>query len=247
MDKWQQLVHSSTTCRRSSTNEEGKVFARWRVPSEDGGEWGALAGSSLSNSLIQQCAILQAARDGDLTLVKKRLKASIFKKGEDVNKRDDRECTALHYAAKTSNIAIASLLLAKGADLTAEDKHGWSVLHYAVRYGSEAMVQFLVERGADIHCKEKRGWGVLHLAARNGHSDKARLLLENGVSVSESQRQGWNSLHLAVRYGFNIFGKSLSTFVFSGMASRTRSARCSSMGSTSTLRMLDGRLFTLPL
>lgn len=145
--------------------------------------------------------LLQAARDGDLTLVKKRLKASIFKKGEDVNRRDDRECTALHYAAKTSNIAIASLLLAKGADLAAEDKHGWSVLHYAVRYGTEAMVQFLVERGANIHCKEKRGWGVLHLAARNGHSDKARLLLENGVSVSETQRQGWNSLHLAVRYG----------------------------------------------
>ena len=77
--------------------------------------------------------LLQAARDGDLHLVKKRLKATIFKKGEDVNRKDDRECTALHYAAKTSNIAIANVLLAKGAELQAEDKHGWSVLHYAVR------------------------------------------------------------------------------------------------------------------
>ena len=78
--------------------------------------------------------LLQAARDGDLHLVKKRLKATIFKKGEDVNRKDDRECTALHYAAKTSNIAIANVLLAKGAELQAEDKHGWSVLHYAVRW-----------------------------------------------------------------------------------------------------------------
>jgi len=146
-------------------------------------------------------AILQAARDGDIHVIRKRLKTSLFKKGEDVNRRDDRECTALHYAAKTSNCDIARLLLDKGADLAAEDKHGWSVLHYAVRYGKEEMVEFLISRGANLHAKEKRGLNVLHLAARNGQSDKARLLLENCADVHQCQNQGWNSLHLAVRYG----------------------------------------------
>ena len=78
--------------------------------------------------------LLQAARDGDLHTVKKRLKANVFKKAEDVNRRDDRDCTALHYAAKTSNLGIAAVLLAKGAELQAEDKHGWTALHYAVRW-----------------------------------------------------------------------------------------------------------------
>ena len=146
-------------------------------------------------------AILQAAQDGDIRVIRKRLRTSLFRKSEDVNRRDDRECTALHYAAKTSNCAIARLLLDKGADLTAEDKHGWSVLHYAVRYGKEEMLEFLIHRGADLHAKEKRGLNVLHLAARNGQADKARLLLENGANVHECQSQGWNSLHLAVRHG----------------------------------------------
>ena len=67
--------------------------------------------------------LLQAARDGDYEVVKKSIKASLFKKSEDVNRRDDRECTALHYAVKISHIGIAKLLLDKGADLQAEDKH----------------------------------------------------------------------------------------------------------------------------
>eukprot|EP00090_Calanus_glacialis_P006188 TRINITY_DN14856_c0_g1_i1.p1 TRINITY_DN14856_c0_g1~~TRINITY_DN14856_c0_g1_i1.p1 ORF type:complete len:604 (+),score=165.54 TRINITY_DN14856_c0_g1_i1:579-2390(+) len=151
--------------------------------------------------IIGAGVLLQAARDGDYEIVKKSIKASIFKKGEDVNRRDDRECTALHYAVKISHVGITKLLLDKGADLQAEDKHGWSVLHYAVRYGNETILEFLLNRGADIHAKEKRGWNVLHIAARNGQSDKARLLLENEIDVHEYQSQGWNALHLAVRYG----------------------------------------------
>ena len=146
-------------------------------------------------------SLLQAARDGDYDTAKKCLKTSVFKRGEDVNGRDDRDCTALHYAVKISQLKMTKLLLDKGADIQAEDKHGWSVLHYAVRYGNNEMTQYLIETGADIHAKEKRGWNVLHLAARNGQAEKARLLLENGVDVHECQTSGWNSLHLAVRYG----------------------------------------------
>jgi len=151
--------------------------------------------------IIGAGVLIQAARDGDYEVVKKSLKTSMFKKGEDVNVRDDRECTALHYAVKISHMKITKLLLDKGADLQAEDKHGWSILHYAVRYGNEGILEFLLDRGADIHAKEKRGWTVLHIAARNGQAEKARLLLENSIDVHEYQDQGWNSLHLAVRYG----------------------------------------------
>jgi len=146
-------------------------------------------------------ALLQAARDGDFDSAKKCLKNSVFKKSEDVNARDDRECTALHYAVKISHLRLTKLLLDKGALVQAEDKHGWSVLHYAVRYGNLEVTQYLIEQGADIHAREKRGWNILHLAARNGQAEKARLLLENGIDVHECQTSGWNSLHLAVRYG----------------------------------------------
>ena len=60
-------------------------------------------------------ALLQAARDGDFDSAKKCLKNSVFKKSEDVNARDDRECTALHYAVKISHLRLTKLLLDKGA------------------------------------------------------------------------------------------------------------------------------------
>ena len=146
-------------------------------------------------------SLLQAARDGDYDTAKRSLKSSVFRRSEDVNRRDDRACTALHYAVKVSHLRLARLLLDKGADIQAEDKHGWSVLHYAVRYGNLEVTEFLIEAGANLHAREKRGWNCLHLAARNGQSEKARLLLEAGLSVGECQTSGWNSLHLAVRYG----------------------------------------------
>ena len=139
--------------------------------------------------------------DGDYDTAKRSLKSSVFRRSEDVNRRDDRACAALHYAVKVSHLRLARLLLDKGADLQAEDKHGWSVLHYAVRYGNLEVTEFLIEAGANLHAREKRGWNCLHLAARNGQSEKARLLLEAGLSVGECQTSGWNSLHLAVRYG----------------------------------------------
>ena len=84
----------------------------------------------------------------------------MFRKSEDVNVRDDRNCSPLHYAVKVSQERLVRLLLDKGGDLQAEDKHGWSVLHYAVRYGDLDTVQLLLERGADIHSQENRGWTV---------------------------------------------------------------------------------------
>ena len=107
--------------------------------------------------------LLQAARDGDYEAAKRSLKSSVFRRSEDVNVRDDRECSALHYAVKISHSRLVRLLLDKGADIQAEDKHGWSVLHYAVRYGDLETTQLLIERGADIHCQERRGWTVSHL------------------------------------------------------------------------------------
>jgi len=145
--------------------------------------------------------LLQAARDGDYETAKRSLKSSVFRRAEDVNRRDDRGCTALHYAVKISHLGLAALLLDKGGEIGAEDRHGWSALHYAVRYASLDTTAFLLDRGANIHSQEKRGWNLLHLAARNGQAEKARLLLERGVDVHARQSQGWNALHLAVRYG----------------------------------------------
>ncbi len=48
--------------------------------------------------------LLADARSGNLHQMKKRMRNSIFKRAEDINQRDERYCTPLHYAAKNSHI-----------------------------------------------------------------------------------------------------------------------------------------------
>lgn len=50
--------------------------------------------------------LLADARQGNLQQMRKRMRSSIFKKVEDINQRDERSCTPLHYAAKNSNIEM---------------------------------------------------------------------------------------------------------------------------------------------
>lgn len=58
-----------------------------------------------NNPSSSQCQkrLLTDARNGDLAQMKKRMRNSIFKKAEDVNQRDERHCTPLHYAAKNGH------------------------------------------------------------------------------------------------------------------------------------------------
>ena len=49
-------------------------------------------------------SLLSDARSGNLSQMKKRMRNSIFKRTEDINQRDERLCTPLHYAAKNGNL-----------------------------------------------------------------------------------------------------------------------------------------------
>ena len=118
--------------------------------------------------------LLADAREGNLPAMRKRMRNSIFKRPEDINQRDERHCTPLHYAAKRSHKEMIRFIVEKGGDLRAEDKHGWSVLQYAVRYANTETVELLLEMGCDLTHRERKGWTGLHLAARNGQPEKAR-------------------------------------------------------------------------
>ena len=60
--------------------------------------------SPLRMTSANEKGILADARNGNLHGMRKRMRNSIFKKVEDINQRDERSCTPLHYAAKNSHI-----------------------------------------------------------------------------------------------------------------------------------------------
>ncbi len=58
----------------------------------------------MSSSPSSDKSLLADARKGDLSAMRKKMRNSIFRRPEDVNQRDERHCTPMHYAAKNGHI-----------------------------------------------------------------------------------------------------------------------------------------------
>jgi len=130
----------------------------------------------------------------------------------DVNSttEDERKQTALHLAAKASNLEILRMLLEQGADIHAKDSDGRTTLHLAIS-NSDA-VRMLVRSGADVEAKDKDERTPLHHAcvsscfSRPGHYSEetvevVKRLLENGAQIMARDCKGQTPLHVAASRG----------------------------------------------
>ena len=74
--------------------------------------------------------------------------------GLDINSRNDKGSTALHWAAYNSSYLTMNYLIALGADVNKVDCRGVSVLHLAVQASEEEenarAIRLLVRHGADV-------------------------------------------------------------------------------------------------
>jgi ankyrin repeat protein len=80
---------------------------------------------------------------------------------------DGGELTALVYAARSSSIDAARVLLEAGADVNQTTRYGWSALLAATQNQNYQMAKFLIENGADVNLANKGGWTPLYLATDN--------------------------------------------------------------------------------
>ena len=93
-------------------------------------------------------SIHDAAAAGDSEVVKQHLVA-----GTDVNAKDDRGGTPLHWATVNGHKEIAELLIAKGADVMAK-RVGLTPLHQA---RTKEVAELLILRGANVNAKTTGG------------------------------------------------------------------------------------------
>jgi ankyrin repeat protein len=77
--------------------------------------------------------------------------------GADVNMRDSKGATALHYAAAEGKLSAAILLLKHGADVDLADNSGNTPLHWAVWSGNLPIVEELERSGADFYRSNTHG------------------------------------------------------------------------------------------
>lgn len=109
---------------------------------------------------------------------------------------DGGELTALVYAARSSAIDAARVLLEAGADVNQLTRYGWSPLLAATHNRNYQMGKFLIEHGADVNVANKGGWTPLYLATDNrnleggdyptrepdmDHLEFIKLLLDSGA------------------------------------------------------------------
>ena len=87
--------------------------------------------------------------------------AYFLKLNLDINSRDIRESTALHWAAFSGSEYALQYLCAKGSDVNAQDAKGYTPLHLAVKASEHLLstrsIRALLLKGADASIRDHTG------------------------------------------------------------------------------------------
>jgi ankyrin repeat protein len=101
----------------------------------------------LQPGTVRVSPLCSAASSGDVDEVERLLDRSLA----DLNERDGRDRTPLHYAASCGQKDTARLLIEKGADIEARDYWKETPLHAAAACGRIEVVRLLVAGGANVN------------------------------------------------------------------------------------------------
>ncbi|HJZ96288.1 MAG TPA: ankyrin repeat domain-containing protein, partial [Candidatus Solibacter sp.] len=107
-------------------------------------------------------------------------------KSANVNEKDKRGTTPLHYAAAYGSAESVRVLLAAGADVNARNDFEATPLMWSVTEPEK--VRMLVAKGADFNAKSKMGRTAVWLAAANdGSSATVRYPIEQGAKLDGTE------------------------------------------------------------
>ncbi|HQU94431.1 MAG TPA: ankyrin repeat domain-containing protein, partial [Pyrinomonadaceae bacterium] len=101
------------------------------------------------------------------------LMSVLIRSGADVEIRDKRGWTALHFAAQNSDELAAKLLIDAGANVNSKESHGNNVIWRAVFDAQDGfdLLKLLLSRGALVTEKNDRGISAMDLAISIGDKD----------------------------------------------------------------------------
>ena len=128
--------------------------------------------------------IHSAVGGGDVEAVKEFLAA-----GADVNVKDKRRFTPLHWASISGHKEAVELLIDNGADVNAMRGGGGTPLSYAASWGHEEIVELLIANGADVNVKDAFSETPLDVATHpdnpNASAETAALLRKHGGKTGD--------------------------------------------------------------
>jgi ankyrin repeat protein len=124
---------------------------------------------------------------------------SLVKLHADVNAPQPDGTTAMHWAARWDDVAMADALLGAGANVKVANRFGATPLSLACSNGGAAMIEKLLKAGEDPNAVvSEAGDTALMLAARTGKPDALKVLLEHGADANKTNAEGQTALMWAV-------------------------------------------------
>ncbi|XP_059398460.1 poly [ADP-ribose] polymerase tankyrase-1-like isoform X1 [Carassius carassius] len=139
-------------------------------------------------------SLLQAAREADMTKVKKTLALEIIN-----FKHPQTHETALHCAVSSPHPKrkqVTELLLRKGANVNEKNKDFITALHVAAERAHNDIMEVLQKHGAKMNAVDTLGQTALHRAALAGHLQTCRLLLSYGADPAIISLQGFTAAQM---------------------------------------------------
>ena len=166
----------------------------------------------------------QAIRTNDLATLQ------TLSKSSNINEKDKRGTTPLHYAAAYGSAEAVRLLLAAGANVNARNDFEATPLMWAATDAEK--VRLLVSGGADVNAKSKMGRTAVWLAAANdGSSAIVKFLLDSGAKLDRTEllpaaaANDMGTMRLLLERGANVNAKDpagMTPLLFAAMNGNTR-------------------------
>jgi ankyrin repeat protein len=128
-------------------------------------------------------ALMHAASSGTVAIMQ-----TLIDAGAEVNAKNGRSATALHWAA--ADEAKVKMLLRSGAAVEAKTVEGRTALYIAATMpAGAAAMRHLLEAGADVHAATMVGATALFPAV-NGSAEATKLLLDKGADPNRATLSG---------------------------------------------------------
>ncbi len=123
-----------------------------------------------------------------------------------IHTKNNKQMTALHYAAKTLPYTILQQLIAHGLRVNSIDKAGKTPLFYAID-GRNAMslrnLKYLLMHGGHSDIYDYHGQALIHYAASRGAISAVRRILTSSNDLSLKDRNGRTALDIARSKSYN--------------------------------------------
>jgi uncharacterized protein len=156
----------------------------------------SLVAALATPGVASEARIAAAARDGEHDTAIHLIRSA----SEDVNAKLADGTSALHWAVRSDDLEIVSLLIQAKADVNAADPHGITPLALACSNANVAILRALLRAGANPDLADSAGTTPLMLAVHRPQIENIRLLLDAGAKVDARDNDAQQtSLMVAVR------------------------------------------------